>query len=92
MIDFRVEFTSLCRVSTDQNGQVWLNRLADVKNGKYVIPDYFEDMSRVLRTEIEFSGRMGHPMRMRLVYGHGQQYPIKIIPKQIMFNRLSEPI
>lgn len=47
MIDFRVEFTSLCRVSTDQNGQVWLNRLADVKDGKYVIPDYFEDMSRV---------------------------------------------
>ena len=47
MIDFRVEFTSLCRVSIDSNGQVWLNRLADVKDGQYVIPEYYENMGRV---------------------------------------------
>ena len=59
MIDFRVEFTSLCRVSIDSNGQVWLNRLADVKDGKYVIPEYYEDMGRVFENRDRIFRRDG---------------------------------
>ena len=59
MIDFRVEFTSLCRVSIDSNGQVWLNRLADVKDGKYVIPEYYENMGRVFENRDRIFRRDG---------------------------------
>ena len=43
MIDNEVSFTSLCYITVDYEGRIWLNRLADVEddilrawNGRYL--------------------------------------------------------
>lgn len=46
MDDYSVEITSLCIVSRDSSDQVWLNRLADVKNEKLVSPVIFDNEPR----------------------------------------------
>lgn len=58
MIDTEVSFTSLCYISEDYDGSVWLNRLADIEDGKLHSPfksgrmdNYFENRDRLYRND-----------------------------------------
>lgn len=58
MIDTEVSFTSLCYISEDYDGSVWLNRLADIEDGKLHPPfksgrmdNYFENRDRLYRND-----------------------------------------
>lgn len=58
MIDTEVSFTSLCYILEDYDGSVWLNRLADIEDGKLHPPfksgrmdNYFENRDRLYRND-----------------------------------------
>lgn len=58
MIDTEVSFTSLCYIFEDYDGSIWLNRLADIENGKLHPPfksgrmdNYFENRDRLYRND-----------------------------------------
>ena len=58
MIDTEVSFTSLCYIFEDYDGSVWLNRLADIEDGKLHPPfksgrmdNYFENRDRLYRND-----------------------------------------
>lgn len=58
MIDNTVEFVSVCRISEDYNGYIWLTRIADIKNQQLNIPyksnrstTYFENRNRLYRKD-----------------------------------------
>ena len=77
MIDTEVSFTSLCYISEDFDGSIWLNRLADIEGGKLQQPfksgrldNYFENRDRLYRN----------------VCGIGLLSPIVTTPILIMFN------
>lgn len=53
-----VSFTSLCYITEDYDGRIWLNRLADVENNTLVWPaqsdrqdNYFENRERLYRND-----------------------------------------
>lgn len=53
MIDNEVSFTSLCYITVDYEGRIWLNRLADVEDDILHTPfksertdNYFENRDR----------------------------------------------
>lgn len=58
MIDTEISFTSLCYISEDYDGSIWLNRLADIEGGKLQQPfksgrmdNYFENRDRLYRND-----------------------------------------
>ena len=58
MIDTEVSFSSLCYISEDYDGTIWLNRLADIEDGKLHLPfksgrmdNYFENRDRLYRND-----------------------------------------
>lgn len=58
MIDTEVSFTSLCYIFEDYDGSIWLNRLADIEDGKLHPPfksgrmdNYFENRDRLYRND-----------------------------------------
>lgn len=58
MIDTEVAFTSLCYIFEDYDGSIWLNRLADIEDGKLNQPfksgrmdNYFENRDRLYRND-----------------------------------------
>ena len=58
MIETEVSFTSLCCISEDYDGRVWLYRLADIQNEKLRPPyksarmdNYFENRDRLYRND-----------------------------------------
>ena len=58
MNNYEVSFTSLCYITQDYDGRVWLNRLADVENGTLKWPkrsdrpdNYFENRDRLYRND-----------------------------------------
>lgn len=58
MIDNEVSFTSLCYITVDYEGRIWLNRLADVEDDILHTPfksertdNYFENRDRLYRND-----------------------------------------
>ncbi len=58
MIDNEVSFTSLCYITVDYEGRIWLNRLADVEDDILHTPfksertdNYFENRARLYRND-----------------------------------------
>ena len=58
MIDTEVSFSSLFYISEDYDGTIWLNRLADIEDGKLHLPfksgrmdNYFENRDRLYRND-----------------------------------------
>lgn len=58
MTDNMVEFVSVCRISEDYNGHIWLTRIADIDNQQLTIPyksnrntTYFENRDRLYRND-----------------------------------------
>lgn len=58
MIETEVSFTSLCYISEDYDGKIWLNRLADIEDGKLHTPfksnrsdNYFENRDRLYQND-----------------------------------------
>lgn len=58
MIDNTVEFVSVCRISEDYNGYIWLTRIADIDNQQLNFPyksnrntTYFENRDRLYRND-----------------------------------------
>ena len=58
MSDNRVSFTSLCYITKDHEGRIWLSRLADVEDGILHTPfksertdNYFENRDELYRRD-----------------------------------------
>lgn len=58
MAETEVSFTSLCYISEDYDGNVWLNRLADIEDGRLHTPfksdradNYFENRDRLYQND-----------------------------------------
>lgn len=87
MIDNEVSFTSLCYITVDYEGRIWLNRLADVEDDILHTPfksertdNYFENRDRLYRND--------GPLRLeRSVFGSGQQFLIGITQQLTMSSR-----
>ncbi len=65
MIDNEVSFTSLCYITVDYEGRIWLNRLADVEDDILHTPfksertdNYFENRDRLYRNDGPIKGEM----------------------------------
>ena len=87
MIDNEVSFTSLCYITVDYEGRIWLNRLADVEDDILHTPfksertdNYFENRDRLYRN-------MGLLRLERSVFGSGQQFLIGITQQLTMSSR-----
>ena len=53
-----VEFVSVCRISEDYNGRIWLTRIADINDQQLSVPyksnrstTYFENRDRLYRND-----------------------------------------
>ena len=87
MIDNEVSFTSLCYITVDYEGRIWLNRLADVEDDILHTPfksertdNYFENRDRLYRND-------GLLCLERSVFGSGQQFLIGITQQLTMSSR-----